>query len=119
LDSADGLKYAEEAVKLDPREPFAHYLLGLLNLDTGNFSVAISELEIAKRAYVNIPDVYFALGNAYARAGRKEEAGQARAKFKQLSAESKKGSMETVNQDRPPGVTPGQSVSGTNPKAPQ
>jgi tetratricopeptide (TPR) repeat protein len=119
LDSADGLKYAEEAVKLDPREPFGHYLLGLLNLDTGNFSVAISELEIAKRSYVNIPDVYFALGNAYARAGRKQEAAQARAKFKQLSAESKKGSMETVNQDRPPGFTPGQSASGTNPKAPQ
>jgi tetratricopeptide (TPR) repeat protein len=119
LDSADGLKYAEEAVKLDPREPFGYYLLGLLNLDTGNFSVAISELEIAKRSYVNIPDVYFALGNAYARAGRKQEAAQARAKFKQLSAESKKGSMETVNQDRPPGVTPGQSASGTNPKAPQ
>jgi tetratricopeptide (TPR) repeat protein len=119
LDSSDGLKYAEEAVKLDPGEPFGHYLLGLLYLDTGNFSVAISELEIAKRSYVNIPDVYFALGNAYARAGRKQEAAQARAAFTRLNAESKKESMETVNQDRPPGFTPGQSAPGTNPKAPK
>ena len=119
LDSADGLKYAEEAVKLDPAEPFGHYLLGLLNLDTGNFSVAISELEIAKRSYVSIPDVYFALGNAYARAGRKQEAARARAAFTRLNAETRKKSMETVNQDRPPGVKPGQGGSTANTVVPK
>jgi tetratricopeptide (TPR) repeat protein len=119
LDSADGLKYAEEAVKLDPREPFGHYLLGLLYLDTQNFSGAISELEIAKRTYVKIPDVYFALGNAYARAGRKQEAALARATFTKLNAESKKESMATVNEDRPPGVKSGQGGSGTNPDVPK
>jgi tetratricopeptide (TPR) repeat protein len=119
LDSADGLKYAEEAVKLDPRDPFAHYLLGLLYLDTQNFSGAISELEIAKRTYVKIPDVYFALGNAYARAGRKQDAALARATFTKLNAESKKESMGTANEDRPPGVKAGQGASGTNPDIPK
>jgi len=119
LDSADGLKYAQEAVQLDPREPFGHYLLGLLYLDTQNFSGAISELEIAKRTYVKIPDVYFALGNAYARAGRKQEAAQARAVFTRLNAASKKESLETTDRDRPPGVKPAQGGAGTNPDVPK
>ena len=119
LDSADGLKYAEEAVQLDPREPFGHYLLGLLYLDTQNFSGAISELEIAKRTYVKIPDVYFALGNAYARAGRKQEAAQARAVFTRLNAASKKESLETTDRDRPPGVKPAQGATGSNPDVPK
>lgn len=85
LDSADGIQYAKEAVDLAPREPFGHYLLGLLYLDTGDFSHAISELEVSKRAYTKLPELYFALGTAYARAGRKQEAAQARAIFKRLS----------------------------------
>ena len=41
LDSAAGLPYAEEAVKLNPLVPSAHYLLGLLYLDTDNYEKAI------------------------------------------------------------------------------
>jgi tetratricopeptide (TPR) repeat protein len=117
LDSADGLKYAEQAVKLDPGEPFGHYLLGLLCLDTGDYTRAISELEFAKKYYAKIPDVYFALGNAYARSGQKEKAAQARAVFVKLNAESKKESMGTANEDRAPKV-PSQGGDGPGTKDP-
>src|SRR2546422_7207028 len=61
--------------------PFAHYLLGILYLDSGNAAGAVPELEIARRAFSKEPKVYFALGNAYARTGCKEEAARARAEF--------------------------------------
>jgi tetratricopeptide (TPR) repeat protein len=88
LDSAAGLPYAEEAVKLNPRMPFAHYLLGLLYLDTDEYLKAIPELQIAEKSFPKDARVYFALGSAYSRAGRKQDAERARTKFQQLSEES-------------------------------
>lgn len=85
VDSVGGLRYAQEAVKLDSQLPLGHFLLGVLLLDTGNEQRAIPELEIARKGYPNEYQVYFALGNAYARAGRKEDAARARATFLQLS----------------------------------
>jgi tetratricopeptide (TPR) repeat protein len=87
LDSAAGLPYAEEAVHLNPQLPFAHYLLGLLYLDTDNYQKAIPELEIARQAFPKDSKLYFALGSAYARAGRKQEAARARAAFERLHKE--------------------------------
>jgi tetratricopeptide (TPR) repeat protein len=101
LNSEDGLKYAKEAVELAPQEPFGHYLLGLLYLDTGSYSQSIAELEIAKRTYRKVPDLYFALGNAYARAGRKDDAARARAVFKQLNARNKKETIDLSKGERP------------------
>lgn len=92
LDSAAGLPYAEEAVKLNPLVPSAHYLLGLLYLDTDNYDKAIPELEIARRALPKDAKICFALGSAYARAGRKEDAARARAAFGQLKKESETSS---------------------------
>jgi tetratricopeptide (TPR) repeat protein len=106
LDSADGVKYAEEAVKLDPQRPFGHYLLGLLYLDTGNFSAAIPQLETARRTAPNLPEIYFALGNAYARAGRKEEAAQARAVFLRLQAQKKNEPRPSIYGQESTGVPP-------------
>lgn len=88
VDSRDGLPYAEQAVKLAPQMYFAHYLHGLLLLDTGNFQSAIPELETARKGLSQTAAVYFALGNAYARAGRKAEAAQARETFKRLDRNS-------------------------------
>jgi len=85
LDSAAGLPYAEEAVKLNPLVPSAHYLLGLLYLDTDNYKKAIPELEIAQKVLPKNAKIYFALGSAYARAGRKEDAARARAAFAKLN----------------------------------
>ncbi len=85
LDSENGLKYAEEAVKLAPQIPFGHYILGLLHLDTGNPAGAIPELEIARKAFPSHAKVYYSLGNAYSRVGRKAEAAKARAEFMRLN----------------------------------
>jgi tetratricopeptide (TPR) repeat protein len=87
-DSAAALPYAQQAVQLDPHLPFAHYLLGLVYLDTDDYLKAIPELEIARKAFPQDAKVYFALGSAYSRAGRKKEADEARAIFQKLSAAS-------------------------------
>lgn len=87
IDSAGGLPYAEEAVKLEPSLPLGHYLLGLLLLDTDDYLRAITELEIAQQAFPDQPKVYFALASAYSRAGRKEDAARARERFAQLNKE--------------------------------
>jgi tetratricopeptide (TPR) repeat protein len=104
IDSADGVKYAEQAVKLEPELPFGHYLLGLLYLDTQNLAEAISELQTARRFYPNMPEIYFALGNAYARAGRKQEAARARAIFTRLNALKKKETTDSVYGGKPSGL---------------
>jgi tetratricopeptide (TPR) repeat protein len=90
VDSQGGLAYAEEAVKLAPGLPFAHYIVGVLRLNTGNAAGAIPDLEIAQKSFPNEAGVYFSLGNAYARVGRKQEAAKARAEFARLSAEAAK-----------------------------
>lgn len=88
IDSAGGVPYAQEAVKLVPGYPFGHYVLGLLLLDTGEYKKAIPELEIARRAFPrDVPQVYFALGDAYSHVGRKEEAARARATFAKLKTQ--------------------------------
>jgi len=86
LDSTAGAKYAEEAVKLQPALPFAHYLLGLLYADMSEYAKAITELELAERSQIHEPDLYYALSRAYARTGRKEDAARARATFLRLSS---------------------------------
>jgi len=91
VDSNAALAYAEEAVKLNPRLPFAHYLLGLLYLDTDYYLKAIPELEIAQKAFPKEAKVYFALGSAYSRAGRTQDAERARAAFTRLSAQAADG----------------------------
>lgn len=89
-DSLAGIPYAEEAVKLDPKSPFGHYVLGLLRLDVDDYLKAIPELEIAQKGMPKEPKIYFALGTAYSRAGRKEDAARARATFQELSEEIKR-----------------------------
>ena len=119
VDSQDGLKYAEEAVRLAPRLPFAHYLLGLLRLDTGNAAGAIPELEIAQKALPTEAQVYFSLGNAYARAGRKAEAARARAEFRRLNAEAANQPASNVYGEGPSGVSEEQLRSVDRGKPPQ
>ncbi|HLZ13359.1 MAG TPA: tetratricopeptide repeat protein, partial [Candidatus Acidoferrum sp.] len=89
LDSADGVKYAKEAIELDGKNPLGHYLLGLLYIDTQKYAEAIAELETARRTgYQKLPEVYFALASAYSRAGRNADAARARAVFSKLKAEN-------------------------------
>lgn len=91
-DSTAGIPYAEDAVKLAPQQPFGHYLLGMLLLDTDNYQKAIPELEIAQKAFPRETRIYLALGTAYSRAGRKLDAARARATFQRLAEEGGKKS---------------------------
>ncbi len=84
-DYAGGLPYAEAAVKLSPQLPLGHYLLGSLFLETNQTTRAITELETAQKSLPNEPKIYFALGRAYQRADRREDAERARATFAKLS----------------------------------
>jgi tetratricopeptide (TPR) repeat protein len=83
--SAAGIPYAQQVIQLQPKYPFSHYLLGLLYLDTGDTKRALPELQTAARMVPQEPQFQFALGNAFAKAGRKEEAAKARAVFFRLS----------------------------------
>jgi tetratricopeptide (TPR) repeat protein len=85
INSAAGIPYAEQAVQLNPQVPFAHYLLGLLYLDVDNYEKAIPQLEIAQKAFPNDAKIYFALGSAYARAGRHQDAEKARTSYQRLT----------------------------------
>lgn len=87
-DFAGGLPYAEEALKLNPQVPLGRCLLGLLLLETGQTARAIAELEIAKAVLPDEPKIYFALGRAYARVGRKEDAERVRATFTRLTKQA-------------------------------
>lgn len=81
VDSALGLKYAEEAVQLEPAMPLAHYLLGLLQLDTGDYEHAVTELEVARKAFPNEARIDLSLSTAYAHVGRSQDALRARTEF--------------------------------------
>jgi predicted Zn-dependent protease len=100
VDSPAGIPYAEAAIKINPSLPLGHYLLGLLLLDTGDYKRAIPELEMARTSYPNEAKLYFALGSAYALAGRKEDAARARATFQRLNEEKQKSG----GQDSGPGA---------------
>ncbi len=82
----DGVKLAEEGVKLNPRLLLGHYILGRIYLETGENPRAIEELEISQRMAPDEAKIYFALARAYAKAGRKADADQARQNFTRLNA---------------------------------
>lgn len=85
VNSAAGLPYAEEALKLAARAPFAHYLFGLLLLDTGEYAKSIPHLEIARQAFPQETKIYWSLGVAYAHAGRPKDAAEVRNVFTRLT----------------------------------
>jgi tetratricopeptide (TPR) repeat protein len=103
LDPAAALPYAREVVQLAPDYPFGHYLLGLIALDTGDLTLALPQLESAARMVPDDPQFQFALGNAYARAGRADDAARARAAFvrlnKNASSESGDDALRRIDLD--------------------
>ncbi|MGP8253348.1 MAG: tetratricopeptide repeat protein, partial [Terracidiphilus sp.] len=85
VDSAAGVEYAQQAVKIAPGSALPHYLLGLLLLDTGDYQGSIPHLEIAKKALPQESKLYWSLGVAYAHVGRPKDAAEARATFARMS----------------------------------
>src|SRR5499426_2183735 len=80
-----GLKFAQEAVELHTRLALGHYVLGRIHFEMGENARAVEELETARRLAPHEPRVHFTLSRAYARAGRKAEADQARENFVRLN----------------------------------
>jgi predicted Zn-dependent protease len=100
VDSATGLKYAEEAVQLDPKLPLGHYLLGLLLLDTDAYERAVPELEIARKAFPQEGRIDLSLATAYAHVGRPQDAARSRAEFarkKQAEQAKAEGAVEITD----------------------
>jgi tetratricopeptide (TPR) repeat protein len=89
---AVALRYAEEAVRLNPRVPLGQFLLGSLLLETPDTGRAIAALELAEQSVKDDPRVYYALGRAYARAGRGADAERARAIFRRLTDDQQRAS---------------------------
>jgi predicted Zn-dependent protease len=119
MDSAEGIPYALEVVKLKPDYPFGHYLLGLLYFDSGNLSRSVPELEAAVRMVPQEPQFQFALGNAYARTGRKADAARARAAFRRLGgdvqssgASNPYGDQQTLKLGHVPDPSPSRESRG-------
>ena len=92
VDSAAGLHYAEEAIRLAPQQALANYMLGLLLLDLGDYQKAIPQLEIARKAFPLEAKIDWSLATAYAHAGRPQDAAQARATFVRLNQAAEKSS---------------------------
>jgi tetratricopeptide (TPR) repeat protein len=101
INSAAGIPYASEVVKLQPRYPFGHYLLGLLYLDSGDIQLSIPELEVAVHMVPREAQFQFALGSAYSKAGRKADAARARAAFLRLN-----GNNQSTGGQTPAGKQP-------------
>ena len=82
---------AESAVRLDPEVFVTHLALGRALVAAGDVALGTFELESAARLGPGSPDVYFALARAYAAAGRKEDAGRANARFRELDQARRSG----------------------------
>ena len=101
INSTAGIPYAEEVVKLQPRYPFGHYLLGLLCLDSGDIRRALPQLETAVHMVPREAQFQFALSSAYAKAGRKEDAARARAAFLRFKGHNQSSGGATPNGQQP------------------
>ncbi len=105
VDSAAGLPYAQEAVRLAPQQPLANYMLGLLLLDLGDYQKAIPQLEIARKAFPQEAKIDWSLAAAYAHASRPQDAAQARATFVRLNQAASKASAND-SRDLSPDAAP-------------
>src|SRR5205085_2308585 len=84
-DYRNALPYAEKAATTTPNFFVSHTVLGQV-LTESNLDVprGIRELETAVRLAPKQPQVHFALGTAYVKAGRKQDAERERAEFLRL-----------------------------------
>jgi len=81
------LPLAEKAVQLDPKMFPARNVLGRVLLQLGQIDRAIKELEEGARLAPTSPEMHYALGRAYRRAGREEDAKRETALFQKLQEE--------------------------------
>jgi len=67
-----------------PRSPWSHFALGRSLLASGSVDEAVAELEQASRLGPDLRDVYVALAQAYARAGRTSDVERTRDTLRRL-----------------------------------
>jgi predicted Zn-dependent protease len=83
-DPGEALSPARVAVRLLPGSPSSRLALGRALLATGAVTEAVEELETANGLDPSLRDVYVALAQAYARAGRPADVARARARLQEL-----------------------------------
>ena len=88
---AGSLPFAEAAVRLAPKLPTAHYVLGMSLLDSGRTAEAVRELEAAREELPNQARIYYALARGYSTLGRKKDASRASREFTRLKTAEQKG----------------------------
>jgi len=81
------LPLAEKAVQLAPKMFPARNVLGRVLLELGQIDRAIKELEEGARLAPTSPEMHYALGRAYRRAGREQDAKRETALFQKLQDE--------------------------------
>ena len=101
VDSNAGLAYAQQAVNVAPQVPFAHFLLGLLMMDTGSYEAAVPELEIASKGMPRESKVFWSLAAAYAHTGRPQDAARAREQFIKLNRKAAGQAQDAGAADSP------------------
>jgi lipopolysaccharide biosynthesis regulator YciM len=77
--------YAQEALKLDPKESAALMLLGECLLAKGDAAGGIRELEAARDSAPDTVQLHWDLLRAYTAAGRKEDAAKEKSEIERLS----------------------------------
>jgi tetratricopeptide (TPR) repeat protein len=80
----EAMGYAQRAVTAEPGNYAAHAILGRVLVSLDRTAEGLRELEQAKEIEPGSPQIYFALATAYAKLGRDEDAGKARAEFLRL-----------------------------------
>ncbi len=105
-DDAGGVEFASQGVKLNPRLPLGHYILGRLLFGTGQMDRAIEELETAQRMSPNDARIYFALSRAYARVNRKADAERARENFVRLNQLTEASRSDLIQEGSPEAPQP-------------
>jgi predicted Zn-dependent protease len=84
----EALPLAEKAVQLDPKMFPARNVLGRVLLELGQVDRAVKELEAGAQLAPNSPEMHYALGRAYRRAGREADAKRETALFQKLQQEA-------------------------------
>jgi tetratricopeptide (TPR) repeat protein len=89
LGSEEATTHYDEALRLEPENPDAHYSVGLMHAIAGRFEEAQSSFERAAQHYEDDrPLVYFNLGVAYKKQDKLEEAVRAFSRSLELEAHS-------------------------------
>jgi tetratricopeptide (TPR) repeat protein len=77
-------EHLQACLKLEPSDPEAHYYLGRLLLQQGKYGDAVGELKVAENLRPQMAKIHYALGRAYQKLGRLEEAAKENEKFRYL-----------------------------------